>query len=77
MTSKNQPDFIAYSVISPVSGRGRNAKPFWHRIGAAWKHREGEGFNIELQSLPIDGRITLLVPKEGETAEQQEADAAA
>ena len=66
---KNRPDLIAYTVTS----RGRNAKRFWHRIGAAWKHRDGEGFNIELQSLPLDGRITLLPPKEDEaTAEQTE-----
>lgn len=30
------------------------------RIGAAFPHKEGPGFNVELKSIPLDGRIVLL-----------------
>ena len=32
----------------------------WTRIGAAWPHKDGKGFNIDLEYLPqIAGRIVL------------------
>jgi len=32
-------------------------------IGAAFMHQDGEGFNIVLQALPINGKIVLRPPK--------------
>jgi hypothetical protein len=58
MSSK--PTFIAYSV----KDRGRNQKPFWVRIGGAWRFESGEnGYTIQLDALPLDGRIVLAEPK--------------
>jgi hypothetical protein len=34
----------------------------WTRIGAAFPHKEGLGFNIELKALPMDGRLVVLPP---------------
>ena len=31
----------------------------WTRIGVAFPHRDGKGFNVILQALPVDGRIEL------------------
>lgn len=36
---------------------------FWTRIGSAWPHQHGEGFSIELNALPVQGRIVLKPPK--------------
>ena len=58
----NKPTFLAYTV----KNRGRNQKAIWTRIGAAWSHSEGNGFSIELEALPIDGRIVLIEPKADE-----------
>jgi len=33
------------------------------QIGAAFMHQDGEGFNIVLQALPINGKIVLRPPK--------------
>jgi hypothetical protein len=51
------PTHIAYQV------RDRDGKKgFWTRIGSAWPHADGKGFNIQLDGLvPLDGRITLRV----------------
>ena len=39
-------------------------------FGAAFQHQDGDGFNIVLQALPIDGKIVLRPPKgEEQTAE--------
>ncbi|SEC42890.1 hypothetical protein [Bradyrhizobium erythrophlei] len=32
---------------------------FWTRIGAAWPHQDGKGFNI----LPMNGRLVVREPK--------------
>lgn len=55
----NGPDLIAYSVIE----KGKKEKPIWHRVGAAWKTQKGDGLTLQLDSLPIDGRVVLMPPK--------------
>lgn len=48
------PDYIAYSVKDTPDGKGH-----WNRVGAAWEHGDGKGVQLQLDSMPIDGRITL------------------
>ncbi|MGD9689497.1 MAG: hypothetical protein AB7K52_07175 [Phycisphaerales bacterium] len=36
-------------------------KGFWTRIGAAWPHADGKGFNLQVDCVPLDGRLTLRV----------------
>jgi hypothetical protein len=58
---------FAYSVEEYDAGNGKKGRS-WTRIGAAFPHKEGPGFNIELRSIPLDGRIVLLPPDENSTA---------
>ncbi len=52
----NNPNYAAYHV------RGRaGTKGFWTRIGSAWQHADGKGFNVQLEVVPLDGRVTLRV----------------
>lgn len=47
----------------------RDGKNFWTRIGAAWNHRDGEGFALHLDLVPVGtGRIVLRTPTAAETA---------
>lgn len=39
-------------------------KGFWTRIGSAWAHADGHGFNVQIEIVPLDGRITLRVASE-------------
>jgi hypothetical protein len=58
-----------------VKERGKDKKAFWTRIGRAWPHKSGTGFNLELEALPVDGRIVPMPPKESQApAETFEAD---
>jgi len=34
-------------------------KSVWTRIGSAWAHADGKGFSLQLECVPLDGRITL------------------
>ena len=57
----SKPTYVAYTVREYRAGN--QMKSSWCRIGAAWPTKSGEGFNITLDALPIDGRITLMLPK--------------
>jgi hypothetical protein len=55
----NGPKFYAYTVKDRAG-----KKPVWTRIGSAWSHAQGGGLNVELQALPMDGRIVLMPSKD-------------
>lgn len=50
-TPNSKPDFTVYTV--------EGDKAFWTKIGAAWRHRDGDGLNITLTALPLNGRLTI------------------
>jgi hypothetical protein len=56
-TSK-APDFLAWHVLQ------KGDKAFWTKVGASWKHKDGKGMTLQLETLPINGRIVLRVPTE-------------
>jgi hypothetical protein len=45
---KNQTPHAVYVV----EGEGDSA--FWTKIGAAWLHQDGKGFNIQLSCVPLN-----------------------
>jgi hypothetical protein len=57
-TSK-APSHLAYHVTERKGG-----KAFWALIGSAWEHADGKGFNIQIASVPLDGRVALRVLSE-------------
>ena len=58
--SKKQPQLIAYCV----KNRGEGQSAIWIKVGAAWAHAGKPGFSIELDALPVDGRLVLIEPRE-------------
>ncbi len=63
---------VAYRAYTVIKREGQD--DFWLPIGAAFMHQDGDGYNIVLQALPIDGRIVLRLPKDeqGEGAEAKQ-----
>jgi hypothetical protein len=43
--------------IFVVTGEGKKAT--WTPIAAAWPHRDGEGFSITCEAIPLQGRIVM------------------
>ena len=54
--SPKLPTHIAYQVQER-----EGKKPFWQKIGGAWSHSDGRGMTVLLDSMPLDGRVTLRV----------------
>jgi hypothetical protein len=47
--------------VEEYESNGKTQKK-WTRIGAAFPHKEGPGFSIELKAFPVDGRLIVLPP---------------
>lgn len=56
--SSAQPKYRAYTIV-----KREGQDDFWLPIGAAFAHQSGDGLNVILQALPIDGKIVLRPPK--------------
>jgi len=55
----NGPSHIAYQVQQGAEGAAH-----FNRIGSAFAHKDGQGFNLKLDSMPVDGRVTLRTTKD-------------
>ena len=53
-----QPTYHAYTVV-----KREGQDDFWLNIGAAFMHQDGDGYNVVLQALPLNGKIVLRPPK--------------
>ncbi len=58
-TNSKKPSHVAYQVRDREGKKG-----YWTRIGSVWAHNDGKGFNIQLEVVPLDGRIVLRVESE-------------
>jgi hypothetical protein len=61
-----QPTHRAYSVI-----RREGQDDFWLNLGLVFPHKDGGGFNIMLQALPLDGKIVCREIAEDNTGGAQ------
>ena len=58
-TAKAVPAYRIYCVT-----KGEADKSTWQEIGAAWKHKDGKGINLQFNALPLpNGEIVLREPK--------------
>ncbi len=54
----NAPDHLAWHVTQ------KGEKSYWNKVGAAWVHKDGKGYTLQLETCPINGRIVLRLPLE-------------
>lgn len=52
---KSKPTHTLYAV------EGKDDKSRWTAIGAAWAHRDGQGFSLKLDMIPLSGRIQMRI----------------
>jgi len=66
----------AYTVREFDTADGKKGRA-WTRIGVAFPHKDGAGFNIEVHSFPLDGRLVLFPADLDTRAEDADVEAAA
>lgn len=64
-TQTKKPTHRAY-----VTKEGQD-KTFWNRIGSAWEHKDGRGFYIKLDMIPVGGEIVIREIKSDESDQMQ------
>jgi len=52
-----KPTHGVYSIRAYQAGSEQRSE--WTKLGVAWAHRGGKGFNIKLGCLPLDGELTI------------------
>ena len=55
-TKGSVPSLIAYQIRESKNDR------FWTRIGVAWTSKDEKGLVIQLNAMPLDGKIVLRLP---------------
>jgi hypothetical protein len=56
--SGERPSHKCFVIEDREGANGKEA--YWLRIGSAWPHKDGRGFNLQLSALPANGgRIVL------------------
>jgi hypothetical protein len=63
-TDKNNASKAPSHIVYHVRDGREGDRGFWTRCGAAWAHADGKGLNVQLDFVPLDGRITLRVPSD-------------
>jgi len=53
--------YLNVFTVEEYESNGKTGKR-WTKIGAAFPHKEGIGFSIELKAIPLDGRLVALPP---------------
>lgn len=60
-TAKKKPTHTAYAVRNFQKDGEEDAS--WSKIGVAWVHRDGKGFDVVLEAFPVSGRVVLRLNK--------------
>jgi hypothetical protein len=67
-TQSNKPSHLVYAVT-----KFARDKSSWDRIGAVWPHKDGKGFNMKLDLLPLSGgEIVIREPLPDDQAQHTE-----
>jgi DNA relaxase NicK len=56
--AKTRPSHTAYMVRDYTTASGE-ADSAWSRIGVAFQHKDGMGFDVVLDATPVNGRVVL------------------
>ena len=54
MADESKPLYRVYTIVPR-----ENAKDYWLNIGVAFPHKDGKGWNLQLQALPLDSKLII------------------
>lgn len=47
--------------VYTVRAGSENGSDYWTKVGVAFAHNDKKGFSVVLDSLPIDGKLTIRI----------------
>lgn len=63
--AKDKPTHDAFVAVTP-NGSTDPKDTVWLKVGAAWPHKDGEGYNIVLHAVPVGGKLVIRKPRQQE-----------
>lgn len=57
-TSKNDSKHLSVFTVR----KANDGRSIWVRIGAAFPNKDGKGFSVKLDALPLDGELVIREP---------------
>ena len=66
---ENKPTYFAYAVTEREGSTEEENREFWTKIGAAWRHKDGKGFTVSLEAMPLNARLLLRQPEQRDEKE--------
>jgi hypothetical protein len=58
MSDTNKPTHKAF-VVKEFKGKDGTTQSRWIEIGSLWPHKDGEGFDLNLDAHPIGDRVSI------------------
>ena len=58
MSNKDKPSYRA-KIVRKFKDKDGVERSHWTDIGGVWPHKDGKGFDVALNALPIDGRLVI------------------
>jgi hypothetical protein len=69
----SKPTYLNVLVVEEFETSTGKARS-WSKVGVAFPHADGIGFNIELKAVPRDGKLVVLPPSaEGDKPAEKHA----
>jgi hypothetical protein len=68
--SNARPAYLNVLIVDQFETASGRTVRNWTKVGVAFPHAEGGGFNIELKAFPRDGKLVVLPPQAEERAEK-------
>jgi hypothetical protein len=59
----NKTPYLNVFTVEEFDGAGGQTARNWIKVGVAFPHANGGGFNIELRAFPRDGKLVALPPQ--------------
>jgi hypothetical protein len=60
--------YLTVSIVEDYEDASGEKAARWTKVGAAFPHKDGKGFNIELSALPLNGKLVLREPTRDDNA---------
>jgi len=61
--SNAKPAYLNVLIVQEFQTNAGRAGRSWTKVGVAFPHADGGGFNIELKAFPRDGKLVVLPPQ--------------
>ncbi len=59
--TKLKPYLLGYTVREAKN----SDQAYWSKVAIAWVHKDGNGYNIQMDAVPVDGKLVLrTVPED-------------